>query len=80
MLYNYAPKKYSGKVTLFRSRETLKSNPIRDGRGWELLAAGGFEAHLIEADHNLLDKVYVKQVADLLAACMRKSIFDSENR
>lgn len=69
-LQNYVPGLYTGKITLFRASETLKSNPTDSPMGWEPLTTGGLEVHLFDSTHRIVDLEYADAVARQLTACL----------
>lgn len=69
-LHSYSPRRYPGRVTLFRASETLSSEPEDASKGWHLLAGGGLEIFHFNATHNLLSARYAQEVAHQLIACL----------
>jgi aspartate racemase len=76
-LTNYAPTFYPGKITLFRSSESLETNPVDSPMGWGPLAGGGLEVHHFEATHNLVHTEYAELVARTLNECMVSALENS---
>jgi thioesterase domain-containing protein/acyl carrier protein len=73
-LDRYSPQVYPGKITLFRARQTLDSNPLDDPQGWAPLAAGGLDVHLFDSTHNLLSREFVDAVGDELLECLSQEV------
>jgi len=48
---NYKPKEYPGRITLFRSEESVAEARGRPDLGWGELAKGGVEIHDVPGDH-----------------------------
>jgi thioesterase domain-containing protein/acyl carrier protein len=72
--YNYFPKVYPGKLTLFRSTKRNVSHGDDEWCGWGELAAGGIDVHHIPATHfNILQEPAVKVVSEKLAQSLQQS-------
>jgi aspartate racemase len=72
-LHAYIPKRYPGKVTLFRSSETEQINPDDESWGWNALAGGGLDMFRFNASHNIVDSQYAEEVARTLNDCLVKA-------
>lgn len=72
-LRNYVPIRYAGRVTLFRSSESLPANPDDSLIGWGPLAEGGLEVFHFNATHNLINIEYAEEVAQKLNECLVKA-------
>lgn len=70
---NYIPEPYPGRITLFRSRESLARSPVDDPLGWGPLAEGGVQMYLFESSHQLVNPAYAKKVAAQLEACLAEA-------
>jgi len=70
-LLNYQPPLYSGKITLFRSREFYQNNAVDPTWGWGKLTSARVEIHPIPGNHlNLLRPPQVKILAEILKKCL----------
>lgn len=69
-LLAYAPEPYAGRLTLFRTRESLPHNPLNSPSGWEALALGGCDLHLFDSPHRMVDEAYIGELADRLRSCL----------
>ena len=70
----YHPGIYDGKVTLFRVSTMSLLRSFDPEFGWERLAKDGVENDLIPGSHsNLLDDLYVEELARLLEACIDRA-------
>jgi thioesterase domain-containing protein len=70
----YRPGVYDGKVTLFRVSTMSLLRSFDPEFGWERLAKDGVETHLIPGSHsNLLDDLYVEELARLLELCIDRA-------
>jgi amino acid adenylation domain-containing protein len=73
-MVKYRPGVYDGKVTLFRVSTMSLLRSFDPEFGWERLAKDGVETHLIPGSHsNLLDDLYVEELARLLASCIDRA-------
>jgi thioesterase domain-containing protein/acyl carrier protein/NRPS condensation-like uncharacterized protein len=78
----YSPQVYSGKITLFRAKNSAKFNKCylpnqtdwetRDSEhGWSNLATEKLEIHDVPGDHySIFDRPHVQVLADQLKACL----------
>jgi aspartate racemase len=70
-LLKYYPRKYDGKVTLFRVRTFSLLRSFDPELGWEALAKAGVETHVIPGSHsNLLDDPHIEKLAERLKSCL----------
>ncbi len=73
---NYLPKKYAGKVTLFRATERLAGEPHYENpetMGWELLAMEGVDVRHIPGNHVvLLSEPFVQKLAEEIQTCVNQ--------
>ena len=72
-VYNYPPKVYPGRITLFRAVESLEEHPLDHPMSWGPLAGGGLDVHIIEGTHRLIDEPYVAEVVAKLEECLEKA-------
>ena len=70
LLHQYVPHQYPGRITLFRSSETARSDSDDSPWSWKALAEGGFEIHRFDATHNIVDDEYAEAVARKLNECL----------
>ena len=70
----YRPRPYPGKVTYFRARDSrilARSDPRL---GWDEVAGGGLDVHVVPGDHHrALGPPHVEAFADALRACLREA-------
>jgi thioesterase domain-containing protein len=71
--HNYLPKKYTGKVTMFRATESLEANPEDHPLSWKYLADGGYEHHIIEGTHNIVDEKYTEIIGTKFRDCLERA-------
>jgi amino acid adenylation domain-containing protein len=72
-LFNYHPKPYAGRVTLFRTGGHPLLSSFDEQFGWGELAQGGVEVRLMPGGHgNILDEPHVRVVAQSFQASLRK--------
>ncbi|HEY2988056.1 MAG TPA: amino acid adenylation domain-containing protein [Candidatus Binatia bacterium] len=72
-LLNYAPQKYAGRVTLFRTQAQPLFQAYADN-GWRRLAMGGVDVYQVEGDHlNFLDEPYVQTLAKQIRLALEKN-------
>lgn len=76
-LYEYIPTPYPGKITLFRTSESL-TNSLRDPLlGWGKLVGGGIDIYEIKCDHAaLLKSPNVELIAQIIKDCISNSLKD----
>jgi amino acid adenylation domain-containing protein len=69
----YVPARYPGKITFFWANDS-ESGFDDNRRGWQTLAAGGFELHKIPGTHtSMREEPYVATLAEELAACLEQA-------
>jgi thioesterase domain-containing protein len=72
---NYHPKRYPGKLTLFRSTKRAVQQGNDDYLGWGEFAGGGAEVHHVPGTHfNILQEPEVRVVAEKLRSCLESEI------
>jgi aspartate racemase len=81
---DYMPKSYPGRIVFFSSEDRLRiDRPHHDPRtpgGWEELAEGGLEFHVISGDHlTMLHEPLVAGVAEKLRAHLDKAQWNEQN-
>src|SRR5207249_244042 len=70
----YRPRRYPGRVTLFRATQQPLGSPEDPQLGWGGLAEGGCEVHDIPGDHmEITEEPQVRSLAERLRACLRKA-------
>jgi thioesterase domain-containing protein len=70
-LFRYHPRVYDGKVILLRVPRTSYFESLEPEMGWEELARGGVETHLIAGSHsNLLEEPYIENWASVFKLCL----------
>ena len=70
-LLKYHPRIYDGKITLFRVPILSLLRSFDPELGWEELARGGVETHLISGSHaKMLDDPYVENLARIIKSCL----------
>jgi amino acid adenylation domain-containing protein/non-ribosomal peptide synthase protein (TIGR01720 family) len=70
---NYTPKPYTGRITLFRSAESVAEYSQEPDMGWGKLAQGGVEIYDVPGDHlSMLQEPNVQVLAEALRACLEK--------
>ncbi len=68
----YTPRSFSGRVTVFRARESADDSPLSDDR-WARLAGEGVEIREISGGHeDVLAEPYVRLLAREVTACLAK--------
>lgn len=71
---NYVPKVYAGKITQFLPQKEY-AHHVGPELGWEQLAAGGLETHIIPAyPAAMLVEPFVKLLADKLTDCINDAL------
>lgn len=70
-LRNYVPAVYPGRVTLFRARESIASDPLDSPMGWGPLAGGGLDVHYFDTPHEMIKPEYAAMIANKLNECIR---------
>jgi len=80
--HTYVPHVYPSRITLFRATESMEGIKSEEAssaglihpaitRGWEKLAAGGIEVHLVPGKHSeLVEEPNVKTLATALRRCI----------
>ncbi len=71
---DYKPQAYSGRVTLFTTKEVLRWCQYEPHRGWNDLAKQGVEIHEVPGTHlGMLDEPNVQTLAEKLAFCLEQA-------
>ena len=72
---DYAPRPYSGRVTLFKARDLGPARPyLESDLSWTKVAKGGIDIYEIPGDHvTMLAKPQVESLAGRLNACLKKA-------
>lgn len=75
----YIPRKFCGRITLFRASEKgLRGIDDAQG-GWGQYAGGALEIHEIEADHgNILNEPQVQKLATALRTCLQRAFANTQ--
>lgn len=69
--WDYEPKVYPGRITLFRTSEQPHDSIPAPDLGWGRLAAGGVEIQEVPGDHiSMIDDPHVQALARRLRACI----------
>jgi thioesterase domain-containing protein len=70
-LVEYEPRKYPGRITLFRARQRLIDSPSDPSDGWDALASEGVELHVTPGTHySMIDMPHAQSLAGRLRACI----------
>ncbi|QIR38206.1 amino acid adenylation domain-containing protein [Tolypothrix sp. PCC 7910] len=70
---DYVPQPYSGKVTLFTTKEILRWCQFKPSRGWYEMAKQGVEIHEVPGTHlGMLAEPSVQLLADKLIVCLEQ--------
>jgi amino acid adenylation domain-containing protein len=71
----YNPKKFDGRVTLFRAKDPERGGDRRDPTlGWERWAQKGVEIHEVPGNHiSMIDEPHVQVLGKALSACLNKA-------
>ncbi|WP_445214848.1 thioesterase domain-containing protein [Brasilonema sp. UFV-L1] len=68
---NYVPQAYPKQITLFRTNAQSSTAERDPSMGWDKLAIGGTEIHMIPGNHlTMLRKPHIKVLAEQLKACI----------
>ncbi len=68
---NYLPKPYSGKITLFTTKEVLRWCQYRPHRGWDEVVQQGVEIHEVPGTHlGMLGEPNVQVLAQKMKDCL----------
>jgi thioesterase domain-containing protein len=79
-LFRYHPRVYDGKITLLRVSTMSLIESFDPELGWEELARGGVETHLIAGSHsNLLEEPYMENWASILKLCLDRANDENPN-
>jgi len=72
--FDYVPKPYPGRVTLFRSRTQPLFRLSSEDRGWGKWARGGVEIRTVPGNHeSMLEEPFVRQLAESLQAALEEA-------
>jgi thioesterase domain-containing protein len=72
---------YSGRLTLFRARETSVGWSTDPDRGWRRIAVEGLEIHEVPGDHiSMLEEPQVCGLAERLRECLEKAQLQAGER
>jgi len=72
-LHRYVPSSYDGKITMFRSSESMAKNADSPQEGWGLYSNGQIEIYYFNATHDLLNEEYAGEVAQKLNECLLRT-------
>ncbi len=74
-LMRYEPRKYPGRINLFRASQRLTETPSDPTEGWRALAAGGVELHVTPGDHyTMINMPHARVLAERLGACIEATL------
>ncbi|HEX8351781.1 MAG TPA: amino acid adenylation domain-containing protein [Pyrinomonadaceae bacterium] len=74
-LVEYEPRKYPGRVTLFRARQRFNDSPSDPLDGWGALASEGVELHVTPGTHySMIDTPHARSLAGSLSACIEGAL------
>jgi amino acid adenylation domain-containing protein len=77
---NYVPRRYPGRVTLFRAAQELAGMSSDPMLGWSKWAAEGVEVHVVPGNHaSMVYKPHVDVLAQMINECL-KQVRLSENQ
>ena len=69
-LYRYTPRVYADRITLFLTTEP-RVDLLEATGGWESIASGGVESHVVPGNHfTLVREPHVQHLSDQLKACI----------
>lgn len=73
-LVEYEPRKYPGRITLFRARQRFDESPSDPLGGWDALASEGVELHVTPGTHySMIDVPHAHALAGRLRACIESA-------
>lgn len=76
--FDYVPKPYPGRLTLFRATERHTGDPYPYHLGWEGLALGGLDIHLVPGTHLTMgEEPHVAELAATLVRCLESQLRDA---
>ena len=71
---SYVPRPYPGRVTLFRARTRPIFYSLRPDLGWEEVAQGGVETHVVNGQHwKIMVEPTVRSLAGQLRNCLERT-------
>jgi thioesterase domain-containing protein len=71
--WDYRPRPYPGRITLFRATGNGPSPGPDPFSGWNQVAAGGVEIYEVAGDHNtMMREPYVESLSVQLSACLER--------
>ncbi|HEX7314138.1 MAG TPA: amino acid adenylation domain-containing protein [Pyrinomonadaceae bacterium] len=74
-LVEYEPRKYPGRITLFRARRRFDDSPSDPLDGWDALASEGVELHVTPGTHySMIETPYAESLAARLRACVEGAL------
>ncbi|HLM54816.1 MAG TPA: amino acid adenylation domain-containing protein [Pyrinomonadaceae bacterium] len=74
-LVEYEPRKYPGRITLFRARQRFTDSPSDPLDGWGALASEGVELHVTPGTHySMIDMPHAQSLAARLRACVEGAL------
>jgi thioesterase domain-containing protein len=74
-LVEYEPRKYPGRITLFRARQRFDDSPSDPLAGWDALASEGVELHVTPGTHySMIDVPHAESLAASLRACIEGAL------
>ncbi|HEX8852088.1 MAG TPA: alpha/beta fold hydrolase, partial [Pyrinomonadaceae bacterium] len=74
-LLRYEPRKYPGRINLFRAEQRFANAALDATDGWEALAAGGVELHVTPGDHyTMISMPHARALAERLGACIEAAL------
>jgi thioesterase domain-containing protein len=74
-LVEYEPRKYPGRITLFRARQRLADSPSDPLEGWGALASEGVELHVTPGTHySMIDAPHAEALAVRLHASIEGAL------
>lgn len=80
-MVDYLPSAYSGRVTLFTTKEVLRWCQYKNDRGWNSLAEQGVEIHEVPGTHlGMLGDPGVQVLAAKLTACLEQAQAQAQPR